>query len=75
MTFDVDGTLIRSVGDDANKFHKDAFAFGGVVRVRSCPHPFVSLSTYSNRRRREGVAVSENSANRLTVDTSVAAAS
>ena len=32
VTFDVDGTLIRSVGDDANKFHKDAFAFGGVVK-------------------------------------------
>ena len=28
VTFDVDGTLIRSVGEDANKFHKDAFAHG-----------------------------------------------
>ena len=28
VTFDVDGTLIKSVGDDANKFHKDAFAWG-----------------------------------------------
>lgn len=28
VTFDVDGTLIRAVGSDANKFHKDAFAYG-----------------------------------------------
>ena len=28
LTFDVDGTLIRAVGADANKFHKDAFAHG-----------------------------------------------
>lgn len=27
LTFDVDGTLIRAVGPDANKWHKDAFAF------------------------------------------------
>mmetsp|Transcript_19490 Transcript_19490/g.31561 ORF Transcript_19490/g.31561 Transcript_19490/m.31561 type:complete len:281 (+) Transcript_19490:49-891(+) len=27
VTFDVDGTLIHSVGNNANKFHKDAFAF------------------------------------------------
>ena len=27
-TFDVDGTLIRASGADANKFHKDAFAHG-----------------------------------------------
>ena len=26
LTFDVDGTLIRAVGDSANKLHKDAFA-------------------------------------------------
>lgn len=26
LTFDVDGTLIRAVGTDANKFHKNAFA-------------------------------------------------
>ena len=26
LTFDVDGTLIRAVGEGANKFHKDAFA-------------------------------------------------
>jgi phosphoglycolate phosphatase-like HAD superfamily hydrolase len=26
ITFDVDGTLIKSVGTHANKFHKDAFA-------------------------------------------------
>ena len=26
VTFDVDGTLIRAVGEGANKFHKDAFA-------------------------------------------------
>jgi len=28
VTFDVDGTLIRASGPDANKFHKDAFAHG-----------------------------------------------
>ena len=28
VTFDVDGTLIRASGADANKFHKDAFAHG-----------------------------------------------
>ena len=28
VTFDVDGTLVRSVGDDANKLHKEAFAEG-----------------------------------------------
>lgn len=28
LTFDVDGTLIRAQGTDANKFHKDAFAHG-----------------------------------------------
>jgi phosphoglycolate phosphatase-like HAD superfamily hydrolase len=28
VTFDVDGTLIRANGEDANKFHKDAFAHG-----------------------------------------------
>ena len=27
ITFDVDGTLIRAVGSNANKWHKDAFAF------------------------------------------------
>jgi len=27
ITFDVDGTLIRATGADANKLHKDAFAF------------------------------------------------
>lgn len=27
VTFDVDGTLIKSVGADANKFHKDAFSY------------------------------------------------
>merc|ERR1712159_203661 len=28
ITFDVDGTLIRASGKDANKFHKDAFMHG-----------------------------------------------
>eukprot|EP00898_Chlorokybus_atmophyticus_P007713 jgi/Chlat1/7943/Chrsp68S07369 len=28
ITFDVDGTLIKSVGADANKFHKRAFTYG-----------------------------------------------
>lgn len=28
LTFDVDGTLIRSTGQDANRFHKNAFKFG-----------------------------------------------
>lgn len=28
VTFDVDGTLIESEGEDANKLHKDAFSFG-----------------------------------------------
>src|SRR6056300_1249279 len=28
ITFDVDGTLIRASGQDANKFHKDAFVHG-----------------------------------------------
>ena len=28
VTFDVDGTLIHTVGANANKFHKDAFAHG-----------------------------------------------
>lgn len=28
ITFDVDGTLIRASGQDANKFHKDAFMHG-----------------------------------------------
>lgn len=26
ITFDVDGTLVRSVGDDANRMHKGAFS-------------------------------------------------
>ena len=28
ITFDVDGTLIRSVGENANRFHKNAFSHG-----------------------------------------------
>lgn len=28
VTFDVDGTLVRSIGKDANKLHKEAFAEG-----------------------------------------------
>ena len=44
VTFDVDGTLIRSVGEDANKFHKDAFAHGfatvfGIVDPRGRGSP------------------------------------
>jgi phosphoglycolate phosphatase len=31
ITFDVDGTLVRSVGPDANKLHKEAFAQGLAV--------------------------------------------
>jgi phosphoglycolate phosphatase len=31
VTFDVDGTLVRSVGSDANKLHKEAFASGLAV--------------------------------------------
>lgn len=31
VTFDVDGTLVRSVGPDANKLHKEAFAEGLAV--------------------------------------------
>lgn len=27
ITFDVDGTLVRSVGDDANRMHKGAFSY------------------------------------------------
>ena len=28
VSFDVDGTLIRSVGQDANRLHKEAFTYG-----------------------------------------------
>ena len=28
LTFDVDGTLIKSVGENANRFHKNAFSYG-----------------------------------------------
>lgn len=27
ISFDVDGTLIRSIGEDANAFHKRAFSY------------------------------------------------
>lgn len=44
VTFDVDGTLVRSVGADANQLHKAAFrhahvvVFGPVADVR-CVSP------------------------------------
>jgi hypothetical protein len=28
VSFDVDGTLIRSCGEDANRLHKEAFTYG-----------------------------------------------
>lgn len=48
VTFDVDGTLIKSVGADANKFHKDAFTaafkevygeLAALLRVSGCSCP------------------------------------
>ena len=40
VTFDVDGTLIESEGDDANRMHKEAFSHGfKEVRLRDSLAP------------------------------------